>query len=374
MMDRKNRYVILAFLLLFISAFSVSAEVKKCERCNGTGKIASKQCPTPIPYICTYSYNEFKCHGWGWLVCPKCKGAQKEWAEREKEYREWLAKRREKIDRMVFFEDWEKYKIGHVEGEHFIICGTTKASVVYINNKPVKMNERERSHLFLRRAEKMYKEQFLPMMGLKAYEPEEKWEMTFWRTTKEVLQASNRLIGITQAGVSTAQARLITVEDTMDDKKCYQAVMFNLALLLVEEYEGFVDDALPDWFWEAFAHYVEFDIFGNVKNNCNDEALGTEGLKGKGFRRKLKQMVKKKKVPNIEQWGGLNVSRLSPDARMVGWSLIDWIIKDFGPKKLALFVRIVKRTKSQAIAFRDALGVKFTDVMSEWSKWVLKNY
>ncbi len=347
----------------------------KCPVCGGTGKVPDPDCPKPSPYRwCTYTFKKYKSHGFGFLVCPACHGAQAEWDELMKEYKAWLEKRRERIDKMVFGDDWEEHHIEHVEGRHFVVSGTIRPGIVYLGKKRVKMSAMDRAHLFLDRAEDLFENHFLPLLGLKEYTPEKKWEITMWSRTDELLTAGSRLVGITQDCISTFQARLITVPDRGGDKSLYQAIVFNLGLLMVEEYKGFVEGGLPDWFWEGFAHYLEYEIFDNVANNCNDEALGTSGLTGRHLRKRVKTLVKRKRYPKITDFGELNVSRLGAMERLVAWSLIDWIKNAYGPKKLELFIRIVKRTKSQAQAFRDAIGVKYTDVMDEWAAWVKENY
>ncbi len=373
-----RRFIVSLFLLLLLfSMQSINSTFceEECSNCKGTGKIADTKCPTQCPYLfCTYCFDEFPSHGFGFLVCPKCNGAQAEWDGLVESHNKWLEKRRERIDKWVYGDDFKKMKIGHAESEHFIVGGTLRDSTVYINNKPLKYKARERAHLFLERAEKCYVDCFLPSFGLSSYKPQEKWDMTFWSGSGEILKASNRLVGISQAGVSTFQARLLTIEDVGDDKVLHQAVIFNLALLWVEEYDGFVLGGLPDWVWEGFAHYVEYSTFGSVENNCNDEALGTEGLRGKNLENRVKQMVKKGNYPKITEFGELNVSKLTPEARLEAWSIIDWFVKEHKPKKFELFIKLLKRTKSQPQAFRDSVGLKWDEVSAEWAKWALSAY
>ena len=80
----------------------------------------------------------------------------------------------------------------------------------------------------------------------------------------DLLLAGEQARGITQPCASTYQAKLLTIPDEGKDEDLHQAISFLIALLFIEEYNGFVDGGLPDWFWEAFAHYIEYAEFKNV--------------------------------------------------------------------------------------------------------------
>ena len=97
------KYFIL--LVLFVCVFSLlgNAEEKKCGTCGGDGKIVDTECPKKHPYMSTYAYELYKSHGFGFLVCPKCFGAQTEWDTLEREYQTWLDARHKKIDYWIFW-------------------------------------------------------------------------------------------------------------------------------------------------------------------------------------------------------------------------------------------------------------------------------
>ncbi|MDZ7814430.1 MAG: hypothetical protein U5N86_00030 [Planctomycetota bacterium] len=304
----------------------------------------------------------------------KCGGAGPEFNELVEEYKEWEKARRERIEVMIWGNDWKKHKGGHIEGEHFALSGDLREAYVDIDKKRVKMTPAQRAHLYVRRAEYSYENHFKPFLGEKHYEPEVKWEISMWQNTKDLLTAGNRLVGITQDCISTYKARLITVPDRGKDGNLHQSVIFNLALLFIEEYNGFVEGGLPDWYWEGFAHYMEYEEFGDIENNCNDEAAGTEGLMGDQLERRTKMLVRKGRFPRLTEFADLNVAKLTPDMRLVGWSIIDWMHKEFTPRQMEIFVKTLKRTKSQSQAFRDAIGIKYSEVTEIWSEWVLENY
>ncbi len=346
----------------------------KCSQCGGTGKISDSKCPDKSPYKCSYTNDEFPSRGFGFLVCPNCKGAQSEWDILAADYDKWIEARRERIDKWVFGKDAAKYKVGHSESEHFVVCGTLKDGNDWDGRKSAKMSARQRAHNYLRICEEIYKEHFLKLLGLDDYHPQEKWELTIWGGGGEIEKASNRLVGNTQTCISTFQGKLLTIPDS-SGRGHTQAIIFNLFCLVIQEYEGCEWKALPDWFWEGYAHYVENAAFGSVENNMADEAAGAGGgLGGSNFDKRLKVMFKSGRYPNIVDFGDLNVSKLGFRERLMAWGLIDWIHKAYGPKKLELFVRILKRTKSQAMAFKDAIGVPFHEVSAEYCKWALENY
>ncbi len=364
----------IVLLLFCIPAFPEDGEKEeRCPTCRSTGKIADKKCPEKRPYISTFDYTEYPSHGWGFLVCPDCFGAQAEWDALETAYRKWLEARREKIDIWVFGNDYLKYGIQHVEGDHFIVCGTFRGGTDWDGRTTKKMTAKERAENYIRMTEGIYRDHFLKHVDMPDYTPSEKWELTIWNGGRQIDIASNRLIGITQGGISTFQGKLLTIADSSGSSH-YQSIIFNLFYVIIQEFEGNVARALPDWLSEGYAHYIEVCAFGQVANNFSDEAAGGGSLSGGNFEPKLKQMVKSGKYPDIVKFGNWNVSKLGYAEKMVAWGLIDWIIKGYGPKKFRLFIQVLKRTKDQAQAFRDAIGVRYSDIHKEWGEWVLANY
>ena len=371
-------FIVFALLFVVLPVAQGEEETEKCSACNGTGRIICRTHPEALAFKCSYTFEECPCHGMGWTPCTKCNDAKaaEEFAAGTAELESWIESRREKLDRNVFLQEADQHKCGHVEGEHIVVCGTIKPGTLEIGKKRIKADPKMRAHVYLQRSEECFEKYFLPMLGLNAYTPQlGKWEVTLWGTEEETLQASHRLVGNRQAPVATAEARAVTIYDNYDDKTLHGVVVHNLTHLMIEEYKGFVDGGIPDWFWEAMAHWVEYKVMGSVENNCNDEATPLDNaLSGKELENRTLMLAKSKKCPEFVSFANLNVAKLGENERLMGWSIFDWLHDVYGPKKIELFVVISKRTKNQAQAFRDAFGLRYEEIQEEWKPWVLENY
>ncbi|MDZ7815706.1 MAG: hypothetical protein U5N86_06800 [Planctomycetota bacterium] len=374
MFSRKSLVALLLVFVLFFVVPVIGELENKCETCGGDGKLVDKECPEPYPYKSTFAFEKFEGHGFGFTVCPDCLGAQAEWDRLVKDYKEWEKERRERIDQWVFGDEAGKHKVHHVESDHFVVCGTFKGSTDWNGRRTTRMSAMERSENYLRLTEKIYSEQFLKLLDLENYEPEEKWEITIWSGPGEIEKASNRLIGNTQTCISTFQGRLITTPDSSGESH-YQSIIYNLFYCIIQEYKGFVDGGLPDWFWDAYAHYVELAVFGRVANNMSDEALGGSGsLSGSNFGKRLKVLARRGKCPDVIQFNSKNVGRLLYQEQMMAWGIIDWIYREYGGDKLQLWIEVAKRTRSAGMAFKDSIGIPISEVKEEFEKWAIKNY
>ncbi|MFA4987484.1 MAG: hypothetical protein WC712_12955, partial [Candidatus Brocadiia bacterium] len=323
-------------------------------------------------YFNTYVYADCPCHGFGFTVCPNCHAAQAEWDAKSKQYDKWLEERKDKVERTAFLKDPEKRNVQYIEGEFFYVSGTIRACDVMEGNKRIKMTAGERAALYIKRCDSMYRDRFYKTVNTTDHKPKAKFNVTLWSKVADCLDAAQRLAGARQAGLSTG-GTVITVEDSSGDQEVYKMVIHGSGHMILYEYSDYVAGGVPDWFLEAYSHWMEYQIFGEVTMNCAAEG-GAGGLTGRSLENQIKMIIKNPRMPNIMDFCNWEMSKLDPQMRLVSFGLVDWMIKGLGGKKLDLFLVVFKRTKSVAQSFRDAYGIKLTDVMEEWKKWVIENY
>ncbi|GAB4162002.1 MAG: hypothetical protein Kow00107_09460 [Planctomycetota bacterium] len=383
--------LLLLFTLLFVSS-ATTEEPRKCKLCDNTGKIPVKPfADNPDTLLdserLNYPSNDL---GLGWIPCTKnedlhpaeTKAAREEFEQVRKELEVFTENRRQTYDFLIFGIGYEAEKVNHIETEHFVILNTLKPEKIY----KVNLNGHQRARLYCLRLEELFNE-FCTLINIpKSYQPSTygKWQVYLWGEVRQQLKASNKMVGNTQYPLATGNARLLTItpftqdsagrELPMSDDELYHHVLHNVVHLLCEEWGGWVDGCFPNWFYEGVAHWVEYRTFNRVAAHCSDEAGELFGVRDKKWERLLYDLVDEKKDPLLTEMAFVKMQDLTFPMRLKGWGLIYWMHEVHGPDKLREFVLSLKKSKNEAQAWRDVLGMPMDQVDDAWRPWVKETF
>ena len=208
-----------------------------------------------------------------------------------------------------------------------------------------------------------------------------------WGKVEQELKCSHKMVGNTQYPLATANARLLTIcpwkppadggigrATEIFDNEFFHMVLHNIVHLFFEEWGGWVDGCYPMWFYEGTAHWIEYRLFNEVTAHCSDEAGKQMQVKTKKWEKLVYKMLKEKKDTPLPNLSGVKMQDLTFNMRLKGWSLIDWIYDTGKAQKLNLFVKVLKRSKDEAQAWRDTYGLTMDEVDEQWEKWAKKKY
>ncbi len=389
-----NRYLpVLVLITVLLFALPGRAEMKKryCKLCKNTGKVPCKiHAEHPDTALCSFRL-EFPCGclGLGWKPCEKGRdihpeataAAEKEFEAERAKLEAWLQGRRQIYDLLIFGKDWKKEHCQHFETKHFRLVFTLPGEKIF----KIKVSPHQRLHLYALRCEETFS-MFAKLMDIpESYQPTTygKWQVLLWGKVEQELKASHKMVGNTQYPLATGNARLLTIcpFSTLDgnpvqenDEWLHHHVVHNIVHLFFEEWGGWVDGCFPMWFYEGTAHWVEYYLFNRVLAHCTDEAGEIIGARPNKWERLVYKMIKDGKDTPLPELTFVKMQDLDFRMRLKGWSLVDWMYRVKGPDKIREFVKVLKKSKNEAKAWRDVFGIRIDEVDELWRKWALERF
>ncbi len=396
----------LALLLLTLlgtlaAASPCSAEKKKeyyCNVCHNTGKVKTKfpeeykNLPFRSSVVVEYKTG---CCGLGWVPCPnkrcpKRAAAIEEFKRLTEPLKTWLKERRKAVEGKAFAKDPKLAKVRamHAETDHFYLAGTFKKRVVkYLYKGMVKKkiyDPPHSLHLYARRIEDVYR-RFLKLISWKGgdYRPHytDKWLIMIWEKKEQQAAASFAFCNFTNEAGASVEAVLYTTWDDADDLYLHHKIVNAIACLMTEDYGGVVE-RFPVWFKEAIAHWIEYDVFGELRIFNAGEVDFNPNCPTRKLKSAIKKELKKKRSRRIKplvEFINHNIMDLTGWERLKGWSLVDWMLNGYGKDSVSRLILSFKKnypeTKNQIPSFREVFdGMRLDEIDEAWREWVLETY
>ena len=274
---------IVSFILVLSSFAGITSNAEQadyCERCKNKGKIKSR---LPKEYI-KFPYKssviiEHKsgCCGLGWLPCPNKKCPKR--AEALIEFnrltgalKAWLNERRAKVEKKAFKDDkkLKDIKAMHADSDHFHISGTFKKrpAQVLIKGKWKKrtLSPAQSLHIYCTRCEYVF-EKYMKIIGYKGdYVPKmtDRFTIAIWENLKQADAASFSFCGFTNSAGASIEAVVYTTADDADDLFLHHKIVVAAANMVTGDYHLIVE-YFPVWLKEAIGHWIEYDIFKELR-------------------------------------------------------------------------------------------------------------
>lgn len=394
----KPRLLVLCALLF---CFAISAHSEKmddyCGKCKNTGQIDCKLHSGPnwtAPPYRSSAIIEHKCGccGIGWTVCANRRCTAREEAQKrfDKEIApllEWVKSRRAAVEMQAFANEpkLKDIKAMHAETKHFYLSGTFKKRMVeysykgMIKKKPY--DPAESLHLYAERIEVVY-DKFVKMIRYEGdYMPRftDKWKIMVWENEPQQEAASRHFCGFSNTAGAKVDAVLYTTWDGDDDPYLHHKLAHAISCLFVDDFGG-VQEYFPEWFTEAIAHWIEYDIF----NELRIFTAGEGGFDPNCPTRKLKSTIKKE-----VKAGGRRIQPLSAIInkkllditgweRLKCWSVVDWMVNAREDKCIDKLIVDFKNnfptSKQQGPSIRTVFDMTPEEIDDVWAKWVMETY
>ncbi|GAB4160893.1 MAG: hypothetical protein Kow00107_08830 [Planctomycetota bacterium] len=390
---------LLLVLMLTIAFFAnVSAEKMDdyCDKCKNTGKIECKihgaDWVKPPYTSSAIIEHECGCCGIGWTVCakktcPKREEAQKLFDSETAPLKAWLNARRAAVEGVAFADKpkLKDIKALHVETKHFYLSGTFRKRVIeYLYKGMIKkktLSPAESIHLYAERIEDIYS-RYLKMLKYEGdYYPKftDKWKLMVWDKDAQQEAASFKFCGFTNTAGAKVDAVLYTTWDSDDDVYLHHKLAHAITNLITDDYGG-VQEYFPDWFREATAHWIEYDIFTELRIFT----AGEGGFDANCPTRKLKSTIRKevksgsKRIKPLTEIINKKIMDISGWERLKCWSVVDWMATGRDDKcveKLLLdFKQNYPANKQQGPSFRRVFDMTPDEIDEVWAAWVLETY
>ena len=392
--------VAIVCLILSIYACSVTAaeesKVKSCSKCKNTGRIDSKL-PADfrnLPFRSS-AVIEHKsgCCGLGWLPCPRKKcpfreKALKEFEELTAPLKEWVRSRRSKVEAKAFakHKKLKGIKALHAETKHYYVSGTFKSRIVKYKYKGMtkkkKYDAAHSLHLYAERVEKIHARVIKMLEHEGEYFPHftDKWLLMIWEKKEQQEAASYEFCGFTNTAGAAMDAVHYTTWDAEDDPYLHHKIAYALTYLITDDYGGVVE-YFPIWLKEAMAHWVEYDMFGELRIWGTGEDEFIPGCPARKLKSSIKKEVKRKSrnIVPLSEFMNDNIMKLSGWERLKGWSLVDWMRNGYGRKSQQKLLVDLKqnypKSKQQVPSFKRVFGGMLPeDIDAAWEAWVLETY
>lgn len=387
--------LVVAFLLVMVS--SLSAELAPmCPKCKNRGRVDTalpedfKNLPFKSSAVIEYKTG---CCGLGWIPCPRKECTKRE--ESVKEFGEltaplklWVEERRRAVEGKAFAKEpkLKDVKALHAETAHFHFAGTLKKRTVkYLYKGMVKKKDYdpERSlHLYAERVEEVYK-RFVKMMQIEGdYFPAmvDKWNLLVWEEKAQQGAASMAFCNFTNEAFASVEAVVYTTWDSDDDLYLHHKIANAISNLMTEDLGGVVE-FFPVWLKEAIAHWVEYDIFNEIRIFTIGEVEFDANCPTTKLKSSIKKAIKRKDK-NLRPLGDYmdkNIMDLKGWDRIKNWSIIDWLINGVGNNATCKLVKhfkvnYLRNNKQQGPTFTEVLSMNPDEIDEAWAAWALENY
>ncbi|GEM_PF-2709052 len=396
---------------LFVSVLHAEGD---CRVCRGTGKVKDPYHRPPVDFEIKHSaWLRQKGLGLGWVPCPKCEDAEATAAFEawRKTLGTWVRERRKDVDRVLFEGEpgfrrlAESGAIRHTESAHFRLISTAPSLPVLTCEVPEDLfpglpsrsrqkrtfSPEQYDWILLKRAEEAledYREIFLDRGPFKSAatamiedpcKPAEgKYDVFLWNNAKEHLVCARKFFGTanelgTYKHGNRMSSPVGTTPETRNDEQLHRYLTHILHHLFLEAYGGCIGFDMPAWVPEGFTHYMEYRRFGDFKITCYFERRGPVSIPSRLKPYVFKLVAGKQDLPAASLIKR-NYNAMDRDVHCQIWSLMHFLIEKQPREKFIRFIRLLKRTKDQLKAFKEAYGYSLIAVDEPWRAFVLREY
>ncbi|MFA4987480.1 MAG: hypothetical protein WC712_12935 [Candidatus Brocadiia bacterium] len=389
---------VLSVGLLLCACSSAPCEDAPCPACKNSGKVECRihkdyKFPT---FKCSACYEcPNGCWGVGWMPCPRkdCPSTHKaelvaEFAKLSADRKAWVDSRRAAVEAKAFGnnEKLKTVKALHVETDHFRLASTMKPHKVRFSRKGMEKiltyDSHQVMHLYAQRIEDAFAAcmKLIDFQGI--YKPLccDKFLLMCWQSLEEQNAASFAFCNMTNPAGASIDALNYTTQDGDDDIYLHHKLVHIIAHLVSDDYGGIVE-FFPVWFREAFAHWVEYDVFNELVIFCAGEVNDDPGCPTRCLKSVIKAQVKGKTKRNtpLSAFVNNNIMDLTGWHRIKGMTVVDWMLNGYGKNVVGpLIVQFKKdfpKLKQQGPTIRAIFPDKtYDDIDEMWAAWVLKTY
>jgi hypothetical protein len=383
--------------MLLVLSVAEAEEPLNCARCKNTG-IVKSTIPAElvgIPFKSSIAIeHKSGCFGLGWLPCPArdcphAPEAQKEFERLTAPLKTWIAERRTTIDAKVL-EKAPKLKNCrpyHAETDHFLLSGTFKPRKLKVEamgrTKTISLTSEESFHTYCSRAEDAY-----GLYQTLAKFPDEykgnlvpKMQLYVSADVNEGKAVALTLCNFVDTPEGSMDADKWVGFDDSDDVMLHHKLVNAIASLLTEDHGKVVlNEDFPVWFKEAACWWMEYKVFGEVRVFREGETELPKDFPATGLEEAVwKELGKAKgRTPGIREAMDNNVNRLTGWHRIKNWSVVDWMVREYGQesfRKLLLdFKDTYARERDPAGAFKRVFDKTPDQVEELWAVWVKTAY
>ncbi|MDZ7815744.1 MAG: hypothetical protein U5N86_06990 [Planctomycetota bacterium] len=392
-MSRTPLLSVISLLVLcaaLLTSPGFAEEDRKCRHCDNTGKIPVKPFDeTPDMLLDSERLNYPSGDlGLGWKPCERgedihpeaTEAAKSEFEAVRKKLETFLEERQRAYDFLIFGPGYEKHEVNHIETENHRVVSTLEGCRIFRKS----ITGHQRTRLYCMRVEDCYS-YFRELLAIPDYKPSVygKYQLLMWGKVDQQLKASNKMVGNTQYPLATGNARLLTITPFepqggrpagYSDDRLHHDVVHNMVHIYCEEWDGWVDGCFPMWFYEGVSHWIEYRTFARVASYCTDEGGELHSARDKHWERLVYKLLKKGKDTPLLQLSPVKIQDLDFDMRLKGWALVDWMFHQGGGEKIRTFLKVLKKSKNEAQAWRDSFGLTMQEADDKWKEWAIEHY
>lgn len=360
--------------------------VVTCRVCNSNGKVpcskhgrlwAQEQLAAGT-VLCSAIADCKQCSGALAVDCKSCRNqpVETDILQRQKLAREWLAKRREKVDTLL-----DGDPLWHLDTPHFDLVFGIRPTTV----GKEKLDTHPLMHLYGQRLEAL-RTLFLKTFELREEDQKTRIQVYMFRNGKD-----QSLIGPRVTGIGTSQAtgtKLMGVDAVYsmwqdlrafpDDEALHRGIVHNVTHLLLcnATPSQVLYNKKAGWIDEGVAHWFEDKLTGKCTNFCFEEILMMPGASFKGgrWRAPVRKMVDEGKLRTFAELSTLNTDQLDFPDHAISFALVDFLLTVHGGAKFRDLVRLVKQDKPQREALQTVYGLNPLTIDAPFQQWVKDNY
>lgn len=370
-----------------------------------------------------------KCQGTAWHTA-----AVREYSIRINDLKRWDEGRRMAVDKEIFKADWEKLGIMHITTEHWKLTTNFVGRRMDYRCLPFPVPKWLAANLkiekFTQRKLETFKFSADPDLALRVYayrleflydffmktlekdlqtakanpeddtaleEAEEatesnpddldqfafekvahgdnRYPMFIWRTDAQDKACRTRMTGGANTRYTQWTVHSMHDSDNGNDEMLLHKVVHNGTEQILVSYIKWPPgkyDFVPYWFNEGLSHWMEYTLLGSVRVCSRHELPIDISVPPVGLRSRVYRAVKSGNYNRLTTFADWNLDKLTPDQRVIGFSLVDYLLTD--TKRLRDWLKHYKDHLNQSAAFRDAYGDTMSDFENKWEKWVLETY
>jgi len=358
-----------------------STEGVHCRTCNGKGwrwcrrhRRSFLELEAPLRLSSAASSCP-ECGGMLRVDCPSCRNpAAEAWLEAFRKRRlAWLKEKRI-YDKVV------KHELLHLASPHYeMIFDIPKLKV----GRQV-LGRHRLAHLYLDRLEAFY-EKFKRVMHCRDHEFKPPFQVCLWDRAKEQNLVGARITGMGSRGGHGTKLMGIRVAFTVargrgvrTDEDLHRCVVHNVAHLLLSNIEPhqWIGKLRAGWLDAGVAHYFEFLHDGLCTNFCFTEQNTEIDFKGGKWRAWLRKEVAQggDDLPRFVAYYNKLIDELSPLEHAMAFSNVEFLMTEYGGRKMKRMVREIMRKKPQRKVIEDVYGFSVLEFEEKWRIHVLKTY
>lgn len=385
-----------------------------CNACRDTGKATDPRHRPPTEFQAMHSsWLGEKGLGLGWYPCPRCEDEQatRKFEAWRQKLESWVIARRQDVDMALFGDEPGLTRLAgsgiirHAESENFRLITTAPPQAVMTCDVPeglfpgLPSKSRQKRNftpeqydlILLKRAEDelaVFQEIFLqqgPFRSTATSAIEDpckpadgKYDIFLWDDVAQHLVCARKFFGTanelgTYKHGNRMSSPVGTTPETRNDEQIHRYLTHILHHLFLEAYGGCIGFDMPAWVPESFAHYTEWKRFGDFKISCYFERKGPVSIPGRLEPYVLKLVASRQDVP-AASLVKKNYNTMEREDHVQIWSLMHFLIDGQPREKFIQFIRLLKQTRDQLKAFKEAYGYSLIAVDEPWREFVMREY